>query len=642
MKVHFIGLFLPTILRLNGAFASSPVSGSSRIIPLKDSYITTNVSTGPPLNSRLDNDIDSDNIFSRRPAPQTSSDEDNRNSTNSWSLPEVRTLKIVGGTVMTEASRYPWFAHTVVQNGEKLCGATLIHDDVLLTSARCGNAFAKGVVLGSTALRTIRPEDILQVSYSVPHPSFVEGVAETDDIMLVKLREPVADAPTILRLGTDPMLPDTGSAVTVLGFGKTQESSTFNQTEPVSSDLQEKNLNIVDFALCEAKDSQYTHIDETRQICAASEGKDCFLGDLGGPLIAVDNSTNQYWQYGVVSFRIGCARSDHPSVYSRVSGYTEWINAFLCNNSSHPPNLCTPTNVPTISPSVVPPSTNPSTDPTNAITNATATSTPSVSSTTPSPSRYSSFSPSAVSIAKHVDGDPTSSWIASMPPSLSNGPNTNPSSTPGASPSSSMVQSHSPEHFPPSETRRNTNAGDTSNPIPVATTQRVRRQRRRPTLQDRRRRSRQPGVSRRRKRRRRRQILRWKHRGGGRERKYRAYNPVPFAMPWREPLPPNASAFPPASAPTQTAPTVSLVAPSTQAAPVTAPSILGISPIAPTAPISTQLAPGGAPVAPIATMKMPTFQGSSIATQMAPVAPMEPPVVAPAAPMAAPVAIPTV
>ncbi|KAL1464067.1 hypothetical protein WDU94_003750 [Cyamophila willieti] len=47
-------------------------------------------------------------------------------------------------------------------------------------------------------------------------------------------------------------------------------------------------------------------------------GKDSCQGDSGGSLLTEDLD-------GIVSWGIGCARSNSPGVYTRVNHYMEWL-----------------------------------------------------------------------------------------------------------------------------------------------------------------------------------------------------------------------------------------------------------------------------------------------------------------------------
>lgn len=64
-------------------------------------------------------------------------------------------------------------------------------------------------------------------------------------------------------------------------------------------------------------------------ICAGYRegGKDSCQGDSGGPLMFPINNDGEfnYFQIGIVSFGIGCARSEIPGVYTSVQKFADWI-----------------------------------------------------------------------------------------------------------------------------------------------------------------------------------------------------------------------------------------------------------------------------------------------------------------------------
>ena len=47
-------------------------------------------------------------------------------------------------------------------------------------------------------------------------------------------------------------------------------------------------------------------------------------GDGGGPLVC--EKDGQWFQVGVVSFGIGCGRTNLPGVYTRLSAFDAWIH----------------------------------------------------------------------------------------------------------------------------------------------------------------------------------------------------------------------------------------------------------------------------------------------------------------------------
>ena len=68
----------------------------------------------------------------------------------------------------------------------------------------------------------------------------------------------------------------------------------------------------------------FSEIDHTKTVClASSESRPC-IGDSGGPLYPLTSSDEAVCVYGVTSYgREGCSGA---SVYTRVTGYIDWIN----------------------------------------------------------------------------------------------------------------------------------------------------------------------------------------------------------------------------------------------------------------------------------------------------------------------------
>lgn len=115
----------------------------------------------------------------------------------------------------------------------------------------------------------------------------------------------------------------------VAGWGRLQEGG------KSSNVLQELQLPVLDNSECKEQYRKQGKLISENQfadavICAGvlTGGHDSCQGDSGGPLmqpIYDEEYGSRYYQIGIVSYGIGCARTDTPGVYSRVQHYVDWI-----------------------------------------------------------------------------------------------------------------------------------------------------------------------------------------------------------------------------------------------------------------------------------------------------------------------------
>lgn len=68
-------------------------------------------------------------------------------------------------------------------------------------------------------------------------------------------------------------------------------------------------------------------------ICAGDlrGGKDTCQGDSGGPLMLPihENGRFPFYQIGVISYGVGCAQPNTPSIYTNIAYFSEWIKDAL-------------------------------------------------------------------------------------------------------------------------------------------------------------------------------------------------------------------------------------------------------------------------------------------------------------------------
>lgn len=144
--------------------------------------------------------------------------------------------RIVGGS-QASAGSYPFF---VKWNG---CGASLIHEDILLTAAHCSGISNNDVLVGAhTAVSQIFGDaESRRIVARRSHPEYNDARTE-NDFMVMKINRPSTKEP--VSLSTDADAPYANDVLTVIGFGTTSEGG------PASSTLQEVDVGLFSHSTC--------------------------------------------------------------------------------------------------------------------------------------------------------------------------------------------------------------------------------------------------------------------------------------------------------------------------------------------------------------------------------------------------------
>jgi secreted trypsin-like serine protease len=219
---------------------------------------------------------------------------------------------------------------------DRLCGAALIHSDILVSAAHCQGAFNYGVLLYDPGTNDYTRR--MTIEKQSRHPLWdYNPTAWNYDVLVMRLNLPISsnDAELVpIALNQDDNFPSGDDKLLALGFGvteqggsseylRTAEMNYLNNTDCVDKLNTFGNLNssnLPDEFLCTSSDSQVSVCD----------------GDSGGPITSMDSTSLA----GIASFGSGCSAHQFPNVHVRVSKVSEWIKEQVCNLSNNPPEDC--------------------------------------------------------------------------------------------------------------------------------------------------------------------------------------------------------------------------------------------------------------------------------------------------------------
>ncbi|XP_072886133.1 transmembrane protease serine 5-like isoform X1 [Hemitrygon akajei] len=239
---------------------------------------------------------------------------------------------IVGGQDATLGS-WPWQV-TLYYNYQHTCGGSILDEYWLITAAHCVHRLSiahnwrvyAGIVDRQIILFTSIPTYV--VDKIIYHNDYNDDTHDYD-IALMKLRKPITFTDTVeaicLPKYNQQIMP--GKKCWITGWGQT--SADADVTENV---LKEASVPLISTERCNSS-CMYNGAITPRMLCAGyREGKaDACQGDSGGPLVCEGISA---WHLtGMVSWGIGCAKANHPGVYTKISELREWIYSVIEDNS---------------------------------------------------------------------------------------------------------------------------------------------------------------------------------------------------------------------------------------------------------------------------------------------------------------------
>ncbi|KAI9299000.1 trypsin-like serine protease [Neoconidiobolus thromboides FSU 785] len=234
--------------------------------------------------------------------------------------------RIVGGTVVSPAFKYPWLVSIQV-NGNHFCGGIILNQDTVLTAGHCSQEDPSSYVVNvhrHNLQQSAGAEggEELGVAQINTHPQY-DPNNFTNDVSVWKLATPASVNIGSIQIDDGTYGQKVGSKVIAAGWGVTSAGGS------PSALLRQVSIPLVDPNTCtRVWANQGLNIDTSLQVCAAGEGgKDACNGDSGGPLFTVVGG--QAILIGTTSFGQPCAYRGIPTVWARTSAFRDYISQYI-------------------------------------------------------------------------------------------------------------------------------------------------------------------------------------------------------------------------------------------------------------------------------------------------------------------------
>ncbi|CAL1261564.1 unnamed protein product [Larinioides sclopetarius] len=245
--------------------------------------------------------------------------------------------RIIGGKESLPGE-WCWQVAIINVQNQYICGGALIDNSWVLTAAHCVSEPVKEnqalfVRAGVTDLKSLEDNEkgqTIRVLSTFIHHNF-NSINLDNNIALLRLQKPFDfnDNVCVICLPTSGQMPQGSKKCTVTGYGFVSKDG------GMSLKIREAQVPIIDDTECtnnvtEALTNPF--IIPANSFCAGGQGQqDACQGDAGGPLACEIGGYHEL--VGLISWGLGCGRSDMPSIYIKVPAFMGWINQIISSSS---------------------------------------------------------------------------------------------------------------------------------------------------------------------------------------------------------------------------------------------------------------------------------------------------------------------
>ncbi|XP_063983900.1 chymotrypsin-2-like [Diachasmimorpha longicaudata] len=202
-------------------------------------------------------------------------------------------------------------------NSFHFCGGSILNKKYVITAAHCvKGTSAASIKVVSATVKLSEPVTTHLVEKIIVHEKYDASDSWKNDIALLRVKGNFVVSSTLnfVPMPSPGMAVPADSPAIVSGWGNLRQGG------PSPNHLQKAKILIADQKYCKKRYAPGNTVHDTH-ICAhdpVEETGSC-NGDSGGPL------TVRGKLVGLVSWAMGCAMTNYPTVYTRVPEFLDWI-----------------------------------------------------------------------------------------------------------------------------------------------------------------------------------------------------------------------------------------------------------------------------------------------------------------------------